>query len=272
MVESESQLIDVVIESLRRYAEKLQGETPANFRLWNEQPLGAWRPKEENRISDELKIHLEDDLARRGVIANREVEIRPGQGDTPGEATDIHVVAVLCSDRREAYQQVRVIVEVKGCWHAEVREAMQTQLRDRYLRDNRCRHGLYVVGWFLCDQWDEDDYRYVAAKRLMPENVAATQRLFDDQSRQLSSSSVTLRAFVIDASLRSPLTAAQAKGTKGTRTKATGKKAARRRSAKKSASKKATTRKSTKKKAIKKTAHKNSAAAARKKTNIRKHA
>ena len=163
-------------------------------------------------------------------------------------------------------------MEVKGCWHAEVRDATQTQLRDRYLRDNNCQHALYVIGWFLCDQWDVGDYRSAAAKRLMPENVEATQQLFDDQSRQLSSSGVSLRALVIDASLRSPLTTERAKGAKKTtRTKATGKNAARKCSGEKSA-KKAAPKKSAKKKAIKKTAHKKSAAALRKKTAIRKHA
>ncbi len=48
--------------------------------------------------------------------------------------------------------QVRVITELKGFWHPEVKTAMETQLRDRYLRENQCGHGLYLVMWFLCDK------------------------------------------------------------------------------------------------------------------------
>lgn len=30
---------------------------------------------------------------------------------------------------------------------------METQLRDRYLRDRGLTHGIYLVGWFVCHRW-----------------------------------------------------------------------------------------------------------------------
>jgi len=42
--------------------------------LWNEVGKGQWSPKDEAALSDYAKGHL-DDLARRGVLANREVEL-----------------------------------------------------------------------------------------------------------------------------------------------------------------------------------------------------
>ena len=132
LVEGGDQLLAVVIESLGRYEGKLQGETPASFTLWDKQAGGRYRPKEEERISNALKLHLVDDLRVRGIVANREVVIR-GSGVKSGERTDIHVDAITRGPRPGAFDQITVVIEVKGCWNREVMEAMQTQLRDRYL-------------------------------------------------------------------------------------------------------------------------------------------
>jgi len=153
LVQSGDQLLEVVVESLKRLEAKLQGETPAAQFLWDQIiSKNAWRPKDENSFSDYVKIHLDENLKQRGVVVNREVEIRRGAGPNRGERTDIHVDAVAHNTDGEAYDSVTVIIEVKGCWHPELDHAMKTQLVDRYLKDNRCQHGLYLVGWFNCDQ------------------------------------------------------------------------------------------------------------------------
>ncbi len=79
------QLLTVVMESLVRLQETLHGETPARIFLWNELPVGdddqkRYRPKDENLLSDYVKLHLERELKQRGVIVLREVEIRRRQG------------------------------------------------------------------------------------------------------------------------------------------------------------------------------------------------
>jgi hypothetical protein len=86
----------VLIESLQRLEEKLQGETPAAQFLWD-QDGGSYRPKDEKSFSDYVKIYLEDDLTVRGIIVNREVEIHRG------ERTDIHVDAVSPGAHTRAY-------------------------------------------------------------------------------------------------------------------------------------------------------------------------
>ncbi|TDA68007.1 MAG: hypothetical protein D9V47_09180 [Clostridia bacterium] len=162
LVQNGDQLLDVLIESLNRLEAKLQGETPAAIDLWNECKVDnetVYRPKDENRLSDYVKRHLDEDLKQRGIIFNREVEIRRGAGPGTGERTDIHVDAVVRGLNGEAYDRVSAIIEVKGCWNHELDHAMETQLVDRYLRDNRCQHGLYLIGWFDCVQWDSNDYR-----------------------------------------------------------------------------------------------------------------
>ncbi|RMH05573.1 MAG: hypothetical protein D6704_09355 [Nitrospirae bacterium] len=78
---------------------------------------------------------------------------------------------------------------------------METQLADRYLRDNQqCQHGLYVVAWFRCDQWDEADSRSEKTPQMACEEV---QRRLDTQARQFSEQKdLTLAAFVLNTALR----------------------------------------------------------------------
>jgi hypothetical protein len=93
-------------------------------------------------------------LDDRGIILNREVQIRRGRkGEMPGQNTDIHVVAITPKgggvDRDGA---ITLIIEVKGSWNAGVMTDMKDQLRDRYLRNNNCRVRLYVVANFRADR------------------------------------------------------------------------------------------------------------------------
>jgi len=199
LVQSGGQLLDVLTESLKRLEAKLQGETPAAIDLWNEMSRGVYRPKDENRLSDYVKRHLDDDLRQRGVIVNREVEIRRGEGSGQGERTDIHVDAVLRGSNEEVCDTVTAIIEAKGCWNRDLHNAMKTQLVDRYLRDNRCQHGLYLIGWFNCDQWDNGDYKKRQAPRL---GIPEAQSQFDSQAAELSKQDTRIKAFVMNTALR----------------------------------------------------------------------
>src|SRR5258708_37673741 len=175
LAQNGEQLLAVVMESLVRLQETLHGETPARIFLWNELPAGdesqkRYRPKDENSLSDYIKLHLERDLKQRGIIVHREVEIRRAQGGKAGERTDLYVEAYVAGPGQMKIDTLTVIIEVKGCWHEKVESAMKTQLVDRYLKDTACRHGLYLVGWFNCPQWDSaDERRNPALKRNLEE-------------------------------------------------------------------------------------------------------
>jgi len=198
-VQTGEQLLEVLIESLKRLEAELQGETPAAIDLWDEVRKGVFRPKDEPRLSDYIKRHLERDIGGRGIVVNREVEIRGGAGSSPGERTDIHVDAVTNEPGNGAHDRISAIIEVKGCWNRDLTDAMETQLAERYLKDNHCPFGLYVVGWFACDQWDGKDYRRPQMPQLkLPEARAC----FDDQARRLSSGARCIKAFVLNAALR----------------------------------------------------------------------
>jgi hypothetical protein len=192
-------LLDVLIDSLEHLQVSLQGESPAAVDLWDEVTPKKYRPKDENHLSDYVKRHLDADLRRRGIVALREVEIRRSQGNAPGEKTDIHVTGVVEGVVPGTLDRVRVIVEVKGCWHEELKTAMESQLVGRYLKDNDCRHGLYLVGWYACPQWDNDDWRRGGTPRW---TIDQAREFFQQQAAGLSKEGLVVKAFVLDAALR----------------------------------------------------------------------
>jgi len=202
LVESGDQLQDVLIESLKRLEEKLQGETPAVSDLWNEISNGHERryaPKDEKRFSDYVKRHLISDLENLNIVANREVEIRHGESPTKGEIVDIRVDAILKDSRGDSCDSITAIIEAKCCWNPKLDTDMKEQLVDRYLKDNRCRHGIYLVGWFNCDQWNRDHFK---KKRPQKINIKEAIQKFEAQAAELSSTNLRIRAFVVNTALR----------------------------------------------------------------------
>lgn len=187
-------LQSLILESLKCLEQKLQGETPAAPDIWN-----RFKPKDENHLSDYVKRHLDDDLKKSGVVAAREVEIRRGEGSGSGERTDIHVTAMVPSVTEGELEQVRVIIEAKGCWHRELKTAMETQLVGRYLKGNDCRNGIYLIGHYNCDQWDKEDYRCKDAPKW---SIHKARDYFDQQAEELSMGGLQVRAAVLNTALR----------------------------------------------------------------------
>jgi hypothetical protein len=127
---------------------------------------------------------------------NREVQIRQGQ------QTDIHIDAVVPGDQGQAAGAVSAIIEVKGCWHHDLDTAMETQLVGRYLKDNHCPNGLYLVGWFKCDRWSAGDDRKNDVPSY-PLSEACTR--FADQAERLQGAAavpgLVVRSVVLNTSL-----------------------------------------------------------------------
>ncbi|MBA4020715.1 MAG: hypothetical protein C0483_26455 [Pirellula sp.] len=200
LVRSAAQLREVILESLQGLEAKLHDETPAVRDLWDKSRGDRWRPLEENEISDYIKRHLEQDLKQRGIVSLREVEIRRGTGHASGERTDIHVTGIVPGMVPGTFDQVRVIIEVKGQWHAEVKTAMGTQLVDRYLKNNSCHDGIYLVAWCRCPQWDSDDPR---SAKWPGDTMQTLSDYLRGEAMRLSGSDVTIDSFVLNAALRS---------------------------------------------------------------------
>ncbi len=125
------------------------------------------------------------------------MQIRRGIGGRTGQLTDIHVDAVI-PDERNSYDNIHVIVEVEGSWNSELWSAMRTQLRDRYLTENRCREGLYLVGWFACARWDDADPR----KRQVPKlSVQQVREDLESEAVRQSEDRYSIRSYVLDVTL-----------------------------------------------------------------------
>lgn len=201
LVQSGKQLLDVLIESLDRLELELQGETSAGRDIWDKKfgNSNLFRPKDENAFSDYVKRFLDRDIKARGIIAHREVELRRGSGGNPGERTDILVNAFVKLPTGEIYDSITVIIEVKGCWHQELQTAMESQLVNRYLADNTCKYGLYLIGWFSCLQWDSQDWRNKKTPKI---NINEAKIQFDRQAEMLSTSGNVVRAYVMNTALR----------------------------------------------------------------------
>jgi len=231
LVNSEIDLLDMIVEALDDLNQLLQGETPAAIDLWNEikwtqiknlanlvltklkdsfnnsPPTKLWEgitwskikdcsyiPKEEERLSDYISRYLQAALISKGIILHREVEIRRG------EKTDIYVDAVVPNSAAGVYDRVSVIIEVKGCWNKkDLDTAMKTQLVGRYLKNNRCQYGLYLIGWFNCEKWDKSDTRKQSAPKISLEEA---RQKFNLQAAELSQEGVQVRAYVLNAALR----------------------------------------------------------------------
>lgn len=198
------QLLDIICESLDRLAGQLHGELPARVNLWNELNPGVFRPRDEEHLSDTVARHLREELRERGIVANREIQIRRGivpaaAGGQAGERTDIRVDAAAMPAGGRDGDVLTAIVEVKGSWHREVLTAMQTQLVDRYLLENRCQTGLYLVGWFQSPGWDDADAR----QRQNPWRAIEEARTdLAGQAAQLTQQGVReIRAYVLDCAL-----------------------------------------------------------------------
>lgn len=152
LVQSEQDLLELVIESLERIQQKLTDSMlPAAEELWRWQGSGNRRenyePKDEEAFSGYIARRLMEDIGpNAGVVVNCEVQPKRGS------RTDILVEATAKTPGSD-FERLTLVIEVKGCWHSDVKTGMHTQLVEGYLRELGLTTGLYLVGWFQCDAW-----------------------------------------------------------------------------------------------------------------------
>lgn len=97
---------------------------------------------------------------------------------------------------KETGERAAVVIEVKGCWNRELNTSMGQQLVGRYLATDESAAGLYLVGWYLCDDWDREDYRRTGTPDW---ELARPREQFRTQAREHSSPGRRLEAIVLDA-------------------------------------------------------------------------
>ena len=194
LVTTPGQLLDVLLESLERLQrEDLKGETGRAKFFWDKTPSGKWRPKDEPSLSDYIKGFLQRDLRDRGIIVSREVEVYRPPGPGKGPATDIHVDVSVPNSKDEP--NLIAVIEVKGCWHPDLKTSIQAQLIEKYLQGPDCQHGIYLIVWFDPENWDDDDYR----KKQVPGcTLRDAGEFFANQAAEHSTDTRTIRSFILD--------------------------------------------------------------------------
>lgn len=199
VVRSDSDLLAATLGALDEIQARLQADTPSSYLLWD---THGKRPKSEEEISDYLAIELEQRLAARGVVVNREVQVRRSQPSGLAERTDLRIEAAQSDHVAKSTGTLRIPGEIKGIWNPKVVESLGTQLVQRYMADFQTDHGVYVVAWFDQESWSTSDgrrgraasYGGVADVRARLEREAQKQRAWGNV--------VAVR--VLDCSLRRP--------------------------------------------------------------------
>ncbi len=202
LVRTAGELHNLVLESLRRFESELRG-SPPSMELWNETAKGKqkfWQPKDELNLSNCLKRFLERDLKEHGVIADREVQIRPRLGTDPAQLVDVLVRAVPFGEDGKPASPVSVVVELKCAWNEGVLLDMERQLYDRYLKNSDMHFGIYAVAYFWCDAWNwENDHRISKGENRTA--IIDLKSKLSAQAVSLTSSQKSVESMVIDARL-----------------------------------------------------------------------
>jgi hypothetical protein len=198
LIMDEEDLLEVVIESLRRFEVSLVGtNNPQVPGLWNYLGGGNRRtefaPKDEEDLSGAIAAWLQNDLGpAKGVILNREVQPRRGR------RADVLVDAISAED---GVSRLTIFIEVKGCWNPEIPIAIQDQLINDYLTPNGWTNGIFLVGWYICPRWDstrKPPVNHLAAATLEDARteVSAMAAPFDGKA-----SPFVVEGFVLDCRL-----------------------------------------------------------------------
>jgi hypothetical protein len=192
LVRDANDLLEVVVESLARFQTQLTRSTlPRSERFWHwdgaDTKRNNFRHRDEAFLSNEVASWLRDDLIERGIVIGREVQTRQGQ------RTDVYIDAVARGDSSSSVQTVTVVIEVKGCWNAEVRTAVDSQLVGDYLRPNGLTHGIYLVGWFVCPAWEKPQNKLTSTTlELAEQEIAQLVSAFDGKANPERVSGVVL--------------------------------------------------------------------------------
>lgn len=198
LINSEKALIKLIEKLLGELQNSLQCENPNAQFLWNEQKNSGkektYTPKTENEFSDYVTNFLREKIKSKGIVVNREVEIRRSGGSVTGERPDI-VISATSKTTSYSYRQLEVIIEVKGNWHDDLLFAMENQLEKRYLISNPNSQGLYLVGWFASNKWDEKDSRLQKTRKFSKEELIKKLTI---QASNIDNNSVNF--YVLDCS------------------------------------------------------------------------
>jgi len=194
LITSATDLQELVLDALRRMQADLHNELAAADLLWTPIKRGnkvvSHKVRDENFLSDVLRLYLAKDLRRPEVLIKREVEIRKSIGKGTGQRTDLFIDAFTRDAQGEKTEVVTVVIEVKLAKNKETETALAGQLIP-YLADQSYKHGIYLIGW----HYGERDPRPTGKKDLV-----ALHRLLQQQMT-LVPAAYAIRTLIMDIRL-----------------------------------------------------------------------
>ncbi|MBM0255515.1 hypothetical protein [Micromonospora sp. 4G55] len=191
VMRNDEDLLHAVLEGIDQTQLRLQGATPAATFLWNHGP--SCTPKTEDEISDYLNAEIERSVP--GIVVNREVQVTRLRTSGIGQRVDLLVQALAPADSDRV---LRVVIEVKGNWNDEIKDALESQLVERYLAKWTGATGIFLVAWFdpahgaKPGTWRRDPIR--------GKQAALAANLADRAARATAESGHIVRAVVLDCS------------------------------------------------------------------------
>ena len=198
IVRSAAELKQVVLTELSNLEVRLHGENLLVHTLWNIMSgpqAGAHSevniPKRETLVASTIRGFIHEQLERRHVVYNREVENREGDEiDALFQYQDPHTFDVFA-----------VPCEIKCCYNATVLTAMASQLFERYMRNQGHKVGIYLVPFFDCPAWSEENYnRFHQASR--GHSIEEVQSELDAGAASLSQDGFEITPVVLDCRLQ----------------------------------------------------------------------
>ncbi len=204
LIRSATDLQELVLDSLRRFQADLHNELAVANTLWIPQKQGnkqvGHEVRDENFLSDVLRLYLDKDLRRPEILIKREVEIRKSIGVGTGQRTDLFIDAFTRDKKGEKVEVVTVVIEVKLAKNKETETALEGQLLP-YLVDQHYKHGIYLIGWHY-GQYDA----LPASKK----DLSTLHHLLQNQTASVSDT-YSIRTLILD--IRLPADTARAKDT-----------------------------------------------------------
>lgn len=198
LVHDEQDLLRAVIAGLQEIQQRLTGANPESHLLWD---THSHRPKTEEEMSDYLARQLQDRLSGRGIVVNREVQVRRSRPSGIGERTDLQVDAAV-PGRGPSLAAISLPIEVKGAWNDGLHRDLEEQLVARYMRDLGARTGVFVVLWPDLESWtDATDAR---RKSTCLARRAEIEEGLVEQAARAAAAGSTVQVLNLDMSYRRP--------------------------------------------------------------------
>jgi hypothetical protein len=203
LLRSGEDVVEAIIYALEEFDRQLHAPPTSTLdSLWNDGVFQDKKytsvpyPRKEEHVSDEVMKAIKSVLDGFAITASREVQIfrRRVSGDAgnPGSLTDVFVEVPAAGTFSGT--KLTVIVEVKRSCNSEVTHALQTQLVDRYLLEERTNFGVYVVAFF-----DSSSFDLRSSDKPKWPSIEVAKSELDSQAVAASTNGRSVNYFVLDA-------------------------------------------------------------------------